>query len=185
MAVFYTNHCHILFGGDILKRLTFLIYFIVFIPLMITGCSISNKAGTQQESSSSEKALSYLKDKGYSIVSNDGKVGEYVLTKETLLKIPYRQYWGVQSIDAKDYLNKTIETYKFTVKNHPLDNYKGNENKQTRILVMVCENKVIGGYSLPDVDLVGGVYSIEGKTAEEVTGLNYQDWLKQWTEKYK
>jgi len=45
---------------------------------------------------------------------------------------------------------------------------------------MVCENKAIGGYSLPDEDLIGGVYSLEGKTLEEVTGLNYQDWLKKW-----
>jgi hypothetical protein len=126
-----------------------------------------------------------LKDKGYSIVLSDGKVGEYVLKKEFLMKLPYSQIWGVQQIDANDYLNKTIESFKFTVRNHPLDNLEGNNDKQTIVWVMVCENKAIGGTSLPDEDVVGGVYSLEGKTLEEVTGLNYQDWSREWTNKYK
>jgi hypothetical protein len=132
-----------------------------------------------------QKASSFLKDKGYSIVSSDGKVEEYVLKKEHLMKLPYSQIWGVQQIDANDYLNKTIESFKFTVRNHPLDNLKGNNDKQTTVWVLVCENKAIGGTSLPDEDLVGGVYSLEGKTLEEVTGLNYQDWSREWTNKYK
>jgi hypothetical protein len=132
-----------------------------------------------------QKASSFLKDKGYSIVSSDGKVEEYVLKKEHLMKLPYSQIWGVQQIDANDYLNKTIESFKFTVRNHPLDNLEGNNDKQTTVRVLVCENKAIGGTSLPDEDLVGGVYSLEGKTLEEVTGLNYQDWSREWTNKYK
>ena len=111
-----------------------------------------------------EMCSKYLKDKGYTIISNDGKVGEdYVLTKELLDKLPYNQYWEVQTVKASDYINKTIQTYKFVVKNHPLDNYKDNVKKQTLIWVMVCENKVVGGYSLPDLAVTGGVYPIDGK----------------------
>lgn len=168
-----------------MKRLPYFICFIIAIHLVITGCSISNKTDIQQVSSS-EEALEFLKDKGYIIISYDGKVSEYVLKKEDLLDLPHQQYWGVQNIDAKDYLGQTLEIYKFTIKNHTLDNYEGNKDKQTIVWVMMCENKVIGGYSHPDVKrLRGGVYSLDGKTLEEVTGLSYQDWLEQWTEKYK
>lgn len=31
---------------------------------------------------------------------------------------------------------------------------------------------------------MGGVYSIDGKTQEEITGLSYSEWLAQWTKKY-
>lgn len=167
-----------------MKRIIWILFLVIALIFLISGCNIPKKSDTQQ-SSNSEVASKLLKDKGYSIVSSDGRVGEYVLKKELLLKLPYQQYWGVQNIEASDFINKSIETYKFIVRNHPLDNYKDNKNKQTRIWIMVCEGKAIGGYSLPDLDLIGWVYSLEGKTCEEVSGLNFRDWSKKWTEKYK
>jgi len=145
-----------------------LIPLILFIAILSYGCSNTGQKNDVSNTPSNvettaEMASTYLKEKGYTIISIDGKVGEdYILTKELLTKLPYQQYWEVQTIKASDYLDKNIQTYKFIVKNHPLDNFKDNEKKQTVLWVMVCENKVIGGYSLPDVDLIGGVYPLNG-----------------------
>jgi len=114
-----------------MKRKIYVICLTLIFLLIITGCNNTKKPNTQQSSNNSEVALRFLKDKGYDIVSYNGKVTEYVLKKEYLLKLSYLQYWGVQNIEASDYFNKTIETYKFIVKNHPLDNDKTNKDKQT------------------------------------------------------
>jgi len=150
-----------------------LIPILLFMILLASGCKNTGtndqtknndlSKATNEVGMTAEMASKYLEDKGYTIISNDGKVGEdYILTKELLTQNFYEQDWSVQNVKASDYFNKTIQTYKFIVKNHPLDNYKCNINKQTRIWVMVCENKIIGGYSLPDLDLIGGVYPLDG-----------------------
>ena len=50
---------------------------------------------------------------------------------------------------------------------------------------MLSDNKVIGGYSYPNEDIAGNFSSLEGKTIEEVTGLTFQEWIKEWENKYK
>jgi hypothetical protein len=83
---------------------------------------------------------------------------------------------------------KRISTSKFIVNNHPLDKTKDNTKQQTIVYVMESDDKVIGGYSLPDYNEIhyGGVYTLDGKTLEELTGMSdYPEWLEQWQEKYK
>jgi hypothetical protein len=50
---------------------------------------------------------------------------------------------------------------------------------------MLSEGKVIGGYSFPNIDgLAGSVYSLDGKTLEEVTGITFKEWSDNWKKKY-
>ena len=122
--------------------------------------------------------INYLKDKGYNIVENYGKVTEYVLTKERLIR-DAKTVWAVQTINADDYLGKIIKIYGCEVTNHPV-----SKNDSVDVLVMVFENRIIGGYSERTYS-TGWNYSLEGKTPEEVTGMNLNDWMKQWDAKYK
>lgn len=129
----------------------------------------------------------FLKEKAYEIISSDGKVDSYKLGSETLVGPHFAPIWGMQNINVDSYIGKTIDTFGFIVKNHPLDRMSGNSKHQTRVWVLVCEGKVVGGYSLPDYDTPhnGGVYSIDGKTLEEVTGEDFQTWREKWEGKYK
>jgi hypothetical protein len=137
-------------------------------------------------------ANKYISNKNYNVLSYDGEVDDYTLNKEMLssetYNLPYIMEWSVQSVDPMDYIGKEIKVYKFTVNNHILDNVGLNENKSTFVYVMVYDDKVIGGYSIPNYSemVVGdGVYSIDGKTLEEVTGMSFLDWSDNWQKKFK
>ncbi|MFC4778950.1 hypothetical protein ACFO9Q_19320 [Paenibacillus sp. GCM10023252] len=79
-------------------------------------------------------------------------------------------------------MDKEISIYGFTVSGHPLEKpYKA----RTKVYIMISQGQVIGGYSFPDIErLNGAVYSLNGKTQEEVTGLSYEEWTDHWKEKY-
>ena len=138
----------------------------------------------QSHTDNYNSALRFVEDKGYNVVSDGTKTPDYILTKEDLIKLPYMQYWGVQSVNPLDYTNKTIQTYRFIVTNHPLDTLIGNSIKQTVVFIMLCDNRVIGGYSIPNNSSVGSVYSIDGKTVEQLSGMQFIDWTSQWIKKY-
>lgn len=131
------------------------------------------------------KTQQFLIEKGYKIIKIEGKVDSYELKKDTLLGPHYGIVWGVQSIDLQNLMGKKIDTYGFVVKKHPLDSAIDNNKCQTKVWVLVDEDKVVGGYSLPDYDepYYGGVYSMDGKTLEEITGEDFQTWSKKWVEK--
>ena len=123
----------------------------------------------------------YLEDKGYNIIEENGKVSSYTLEKDILLKTIC---WGVQTFDIQPYIGKQIDTYSYIVDNHPLD--KLGDLNQTKVWLLVCENEIIGGFSLHNTTdtQYGGVYSLDGHTLEEVTGMDYQDWREEWFAKY-
>jgi len=52
---------------------------------------------------------------------------------------------------------------------------------------MESGDDVIGGYSIPDYQELhmGWVYSIDGETLEEMTGMSYPGWLEEWNKAYK
>lgn len=129
----------------------------------------------------------YLQTKGYKIISAERKVDEYQLTQEKLTTLPYMLYWGLQSVDPTPYLGKTVQVYKFKVKNHPLG-YKSSTKKygkETDLYVYEIEQQVIGGMSTPaDEKLDGGMWSLEGKTLEDVQGKDFPVWRDEWLEKW-
>ncbi|MFD0618217.1 hypothetical protein ACFQZR_12155 [Paenibacillus sp. GCM10027629] len=150
-----------------------------FLFLVLIGC---NKELTGDEKTAAE----YVKAQGFTIISHKGEFHRYTLEKNKLYgtteSIPYRQAWAVQKVEPDKYFGKEIIIYRFIVSNHPLE--KINKSN-TNVYIMLSEGKVIGGYSFPNIDgLVGSVYSIDGKTLEEVTGMNNKDWLDNWEKKY-
>ena len=64
-------------------------------------------------------------------------------------------------------IEKEISLYGFKVKNHPLEKIYNVDT--TNIFIMICDGKVIGGYSVPNGHFDGGVYSLDGKTLEYTT----------------
>ncbi|ETT61218.1 hypothetical protein BSK66_23620 [Paenibacillus odorifer] len=160
----------------------------IIIPLFLIfllGCSDEEISDNSKKEYS--KAEQFITDMGYLIISNEGIVSEYLLDKKLLTEMPYIQYWSVQSVDPIDYIGKEITTSKLIVKNHPLDNEKDNTKKQTLIFLLEADDEVIGGYSFPDFDELhmGWVYTIDGKTLEELTGEAFPNWSKEWNLKYK
>lgn len=153
--------------------------------IILFGCS--NNLTSENPKSEYSKAERFITDKGYSILSNEGIVADYVLEKKLLTEMPYSQYWSVQSVEPLPYVGKRITTRKFIVNNHPLDHVNDNRKKQTLIYVMEADNEVVGGYSYPDYDElhVGWAYTIDGRTLEEFTGISYPEWADQWELKYK
>ena len=130
-------------------------------------------------------AESYVKSQKYKIVKNLDGITSYSLNKNMLYgstdSIINEQIWSVQKSEPDKYFGKQIKVYGFTVENHPLEKIY---NVNTNVYIMICDGQVIGGYSDPDNDSVGGVYSLDGKTPEEITGLNYSQLCEKWKEKY-
>jgi len=129
----------------------------------------------------------YVKSQGYKIITHLGEKDKYTLEKLMLygsnVSGLYGQIWGVQKVDPDKYFGKQITVYGFKVKNHPLEKIYNVE--KTSIYIMICDDKVIGGYSIPDMDYDGGFYSLDGKTLEEVTGLSCTQWAEEWEKKYE
>ncbi|WP_454192454.1 hypothetical protein [Paenibacillus sp. Marseille-Q7038] len=160
-----------------MRGLTLLIVLI----FLTTGCS--NHTIQKVDSPAGE----FLTKQGYEIIRQEDKVYARRLQREDLTQLPHQMYWSVQSVEAASYIGKMIFTSQFYVKNHPLDQAPDNPKGQTIVYIMQTENEVIGGYSLPDSDVPvdGWVYSLDGRTLEEFSGLNYGTWKREWDKKYK
>ena len=146
--------------------------------LILIGCSkgISGDEKTTED---------YVKSQGYIITARKGEILKYIFEINKLNgeiePLPYSQMWALQKVEPDKYFGKEITIYCFTVKNHPLEKtYK----VKTNVYIMISDGKVIGGYSFPDAEMNGSIYTLDGKTLEEVTGLSYQKWRENWKKKY-
>ena len=184
-----------------MKKLA-IVFATLILALVASGCSNSGKTQQVQpqeskvvytaESSNSvtgaeKTAEDYVKSQGYIVTARKGEINKYILEKNKLYgateTLQYQQMWAVQKVEPDKYFGKEITIYGFTVNNHPSENiYK--ENEGANVFIMLLEGKVIGGYSFPNAQVVGAVYSLDGKTLEEVTGLSYQQWGENWKKKY-
>jgi hypothetical protein len=135
-------------------------------------------------------AEEYLKSRGYIVISSAGLIYTYTLDASKLAAgmetWHFIDAWAVQQTAPEAYYGKSISLYRFVVKDHPL---ASASYPDTNITVMMCEGRVIGGTSFPAVKegdpiLMGAPSSLDGRTLEEVTGLTYVQWLKQWEAKY-
>ena len=137
-------------------------------------------------------AISYLSKKKYKIIERLGERSRYVLERERLSDIQYASIWSVQRTSPEPYIGKTIVSYGFIVTNHPLEKlYSINYDKDDfdiEVVVMLSEGRVIGGTSAPvlksGILLAGGLYSLDGKELEEITGMSYGEWLEAWMARY-
>lgn len=128
-----------------------------------------------------EQVKKFIAEKGYSVLSYEGKIDSYTLTKAKVKEKPYNLYWGLQNLDLTSYFEKTVTVEKLVVKNHPLSKNKVN------VYVFVVNGEPVGGLSevARDDNLVAaGQYSLEGKTLEEVQSKSYAEWAKEWKVKY-
>lgn len=154
--------------------------------LLLSGCSISEKANSKEKLVSDIKgpADDFLKEKGYKVLSYEGMTN-YTLMKEMLLSQSEMVFWSVQNDKPDKYINKNLTLETFVVKNHPLDKkFKGDEKylKRVRTMVLYRNADVIGGISFPisKEEFLDNPYSLDGKTVEEISGLDYQAWSEKW-----
>ncbi|KMT22562.1 DUF3139 domain-containing protein [Clostridium cylindrosporum] len=121
-------------------------------------------------------AGNYIKKHGYTIFKLFAEVDRYKLDgsmfKNTKDNIKYKQVWSVQGVKPDHYFGKEVVVMGFKVRNHPLQKRDINAKEGVNLYVMIVDGKAIGGYSLPTLDTVGGFYSIDGKTAEELKSGN-------------
>ena len=179
-----TNTYHRLRRGNVIMLLAAVLLF-----LLVSGCSSEAKSELQGDE---RTAAAAIEAKGYKIVTALDESDEYILDRAKLAEHLYMNIWSVQEVEPEQYIGKLITTYGFIVSGHPLEQIYAFADQSSayeyHTKVMLSEGKVIGGYSYPvrkDGDLLmGGVYSIDGKTQEEITGLSYSEWLAQWTKKY-
>ncbi|MFB5759743.1 hypothetical protein [Paenibacillus medicaginis] len=154
-------------------------FVLVALALFTLGCNQREVTGDERT------AKEFIEGQGYRVNSFLGLLDKYKLSKSMLYgpdTAPYQQIWSVQETEPERYFGEEISVYGFVVTNHPLQK---QYNAQTRLYIMLADEKVIGGYSYPDMEgLVGGVYSLDGKTLEEVTGETYTEWTVEWSRKY-
>jgi len=149
---------------------------LAFMFVIIVGCSKSSIGDDKT-------AERYVKSKGYKISDIKEEMEKYTLEKSEINTMKYQQIWGVQKVEPDKYFGKKITVYGFTVSNHPLAKiYK--QSKGINVYIMVSEGKIVGGYSFPNNGVMGGIYSLNGKDLDEVSGLTYQQFLEKWKNKY-
>lgn len=162
------------------KKLTI---FVLLLPLLVL-LGLSNMLIDKSNDPNKELSKQYLGSKGYKIISYEGS-NSYILKREMLTVNPYMMDWSVQNVDPQDYIGKTIHVEKFIVNNHPLEriSYEG----KTVVSVLISENKVFGGTAFPVTKepLRGWVYSVDGKTLEEVQNVkSFEEWEDRWMKKF-
>jgi hypothetical protein len=126
--------------------------------------------GKTEEEVLEDKAEGYIKNYGYKITKPLGLVSKITLDKSMLEdgnseNEIYKKILAVQNPYKEYYYGKEITTYGFTVKNHPLEN---KYNVDTNVYFMFSGKECIGEYSIPNNGSTDEIYSINGKTAEEV-----------------
>lgn len=174
--------------------------------LVMTGCSRTNGSNAplpdEQEAlagqtalpadQEAEAALALLKEKGYRVQSAYGKAATYVLEPDLMTTEPYRSVWAVQEVKPEAYWGQTVAAHSFVVSDHPLEqtyaSLFASRNYETVVTVLSVDGLAIGGVSSPvDKDgalMLGGTYSLDGRTLEEMTGGSYEEWLAEWQAVY-
>ena len=127
-------------------------------------------------------ANTYIENKGYNVISHEENFETYTLTKETMTEEKYLLQWSVQEENPIDYLGETVYVEKFIVNNHPLDSWESGRIQslgKTELYVFIINNHVIGGISTPilEVDnVLTPVWSLDGKTINEIHSINFNEW---------
>ena len=155
---------------------------IYIILTLITLIFLFNSCNSKKEDKEYKIAESYVNSVNYKMVSYKGIKNEYILTKKNLAKPPYYIIWGMQdNIDIKDFLNKKVSVIELIVTDHPLmEKIKNYKYKSIRLYLLLVDDNIVGGYSTTLNSTDGGLYSINGNTLEEKTGMSFQKWRAWW-----
>ncbi|MFP3321718.1 hypothetical protein R0K05_01370 [Planococcus sp. SIMBA_160] len=136
---------------------------LMLVVFLLAACDES-----RQKSTAVLEAEAHLKSQGYTLISVMEE-NSLLLTKQDVKDPAYAPIWQVQPLDSDRYIDKEITSVEIIVQNHPLELLYNS--KETRTIVYLHQNKVVGGWSFPVTSskgFVGNVYSLDGKTAEEV-----------------
>lgn len=130
---------------------------------ILSGCNTE-----QPLSADASTAKDYIENSGYDIKSVI-KEESFTLQEADLSDPGFQQLLVVQDSDLTSYLDEEIDIVQFDVEGHPLEEHF--TEMTTIVTVYLNEGEVIGGWSFPNDPqntMVGAVYSIDGRTQEEV-----------------
>ncbi|MBU3136224.1 hypothetical protein KPL39_08060 [Clostridium gasigenes] len=151
-----------------MKKLLSLVMCILIIGAV--SCSRSKELLKKKVSTEVTKEIGdFIEFMNYGYFDESEFVEKYTLTDRKLKDLPYSQIWDLQRASANDFMNEDIEVYKILVKNHRLSNLPGNKLNETEVFIMISDGHIMGGYSIPKLDTVGSVYSIDGWDNDELT----------------
>ena len=155
--------------------------------MVLSGCASMSASKALELDEAEKAAIKLIEEKGYTVAALGGKSEAYVLDRDRLAHPNYSLVWGIQDLNAEEYIGKFVETYEFLAEDHPLLRELDDKASRIKLWVLSVEGEIIGGYTFPDYHELhfGGVYSLEGETLEEVTEMRFQAWRKGWEEKYQ
>ena len=158
----------------------------VFLALA-SGCA----ATSHRKVSAAEQ---FVRNKGYRVLNAEGQVGAYVIGTDTLVRLPYIQFWAVQTLDPTPLWGKEAVVEKFTIDHHPLDHFQTGIGKlattalgRTDVWVLSVDGVPVIGWSFPVTNnrLTGGVYGLNGENWEDVhPGQDFQKWREAWEDRF-
>lgn len=64
-------------------------FFPILLYVILMGCTESNEIPKEQS-----VLKSYLENKGFEVISYEGRAWSYELTKQKIVTLPYMMYWG-------------------------------------------------------------------------------------------
>ncbi len=174
-------------GRVYMKKYLEVIGILTLLGIVLSGCSSMSFSKAIELDETEKAAIGLIEEKGYEVVALGGKSEAYELDRDRLAHPNYSLIWGIQDLNAEEYIGKFVETYEFLVEDHPLLLELDDGAYRIKLWVLSVEGEIIGGYTFPDYDEphYGGVYSLEGETLEEVTEMRFQAWRKGWEEKYQ
>ncbi|WP_010252836.1 hypothetical protein [Acetivibrio cellulolyticus] len=175
-----------------MKKITWMMFILsssIIFLLNFTACTQQAEKddiiGITEENDPTE----YLESKGYILLTDIKKVDSKTISKDDLKgSFINGLKWSVQSFTPEKIIGKNVEYYCVDVKNHPLDKYLEHEDESIKVTIMKTDDKIIGGYSsinFKEIRYGANIYSIDGRTLEEFTGLDFQTWRESWDRKYK
>lgn len=143
-----------------MRLMTLVIMSLIFV---LRGCNAEEPL-----SANASIAKDFFENSGYDI-NSVMKEESFIIQEDDLSDPGFQQILAVQDLDLTSYLDKEIDVVQFDVEGHPLEEHF---NKMTTVVtIYLDEGEVIGGWSFPNDPqnaMVGAVYSIDGRTQEEV-----------------
>lgn len=169
--------------------LTFFISFIV-LTFALSG-NLEEDLSSKNSGSQISNGKKYLSQFDFKTVKLDEAHEFSSLEMKYLLSIPSNAILlGLEQDDPAFYTEKKIWIERYEAFNHPLENvYRTimgeiNENVHVYVHLLIVDQNVIGSYSYFDEEgqpqRFGGIYNIEGKTIEEITGMSYIEWIEEY-----
>ena len=113
------------------------------------------------QSDTTKVAKAYLEKEGFIVLHYAGENGPYRVTKRSAMDFPYSKLLAVQAQPVDFYRWRDLHDKSFYVANHPLQTLFG----YTSVVLMMDGEEVVGAVSIKN----GQIYSLHGKTAEEMS----------------